>query len=480
MNIVLKAFDDPYGKIIIENALRSRKIGTCISILNDKTQWPDLDAEEHLWLDAHTQREGRYPDTHWDEMMSVDEDLIEAMRPAEAVFLKMVERYAVYRELSYEERMQQYRMHLRFWNHMLRAKKIDLVLMNTVPHQCYDWVLYHLCKHLNIPVFYLARFAIMDAFSVESDWETVGKTIGERFAELKAADDVTHAPAHLSPYFESIFASFTKTDEDPWYMFRRGKNLERKSFVRKWAGVAVRIAVQKPAYFFNAVTSPSFWKRKWRQHRTAKMYDCFAQTPDLSLPYIYVPLHMQPEATTCPMGGAYADQELLVQVLASSLPDGVRLFVKEHPAQGELCRSKAFYEALHAIPSVTLVPRHYSTFALRDHALAVASVTGIACFEGLFREKPALMFGHQFFQYAPGIFRIRSAEECRQAVQVIMEKKKVHTQNDMRLFLKAIEETTKPYAGAHQNPLIPITGQEKAVEMGRVIAQVIAPCIPAA
>ncbi len=475
MNIILKGFDDSCGKIIIETAFRGLRIGTCISILNDKKQWPDLDAEEHIWRAAAPLRDGHYPDVDWKDITPMDEELVESMRHCEAVFLTMVERYARYRDIPFEERLRQYREHLRYWNHVLVTKKIGLVLMNTLPHQCYDLVLYDLCKLKGIPVLYVARFYLVDAFSVEEDWQEVGKAVHAHLLQLQEQDTDKKKPVALSAQFEDFYQSFTKVDADPWYMFRRGKHLEHRSFLHKWAGIAVQIAIRKPAYFLRSVCSPLFWRRKWRQHRTATTYDRFTEIPDLSQPYIYVPLHMQPEATTCPMGGVYTDQELMVQVLAAHLPVGVRLYVKEHPAQGEMCRSTAFYEALHAIPSVTLVPRHFSTFALRDHALAIASVTGAACFEGLFHEKPALVFGHQFFQYAPGVFRIRSSEDCAQAFRVIMEKKRVHTVRDMRIFLKAIEETTKPYAGAPPCPHMPLTKDEKAIGMGKVIAKHLKP-----
>jgi len=469
MNIILKGFDDSCGKTIIENAFRGMTIGTCISILNDKRQWPNLQATEHIWMDAHPLREGRYPDVRWQDITPLDEELIASMRHCEAVFLTMVERYARYLDMPYTERLRQYMEHLRYWNHVLETKHIGFVLMNTVPHQCYDLVLYDLCKVKKIPVLYLARFFLVDAFSVEEDWKEVGHGVHERFQELQKEYSDPNRPVTLSPLFEESYTRATQVEGDPYYMFRRGKHLERRGFLRKWARIALRIGIYKPAYLLRSVCSPAFWRRKWQQHTTALTYDRLTKMPDLAKPYIYVPLHMQPEATTCPMGGIFADQELMLQLLAAHLPEGIRLYVKEHPAQGEMCRSAQFYRTLHSIPSVTLVPRHFNTFALTKSALAVASVTGSACFEGLFREKPALVFGHTFFQYSPGVFRIRNAEDCECALRTIAERKNIHTLRDMRLFLKAIEETTRPFAGAPASPHMPLTKEQKAAGMGEMI-----------
>ena len=198
--------------------------------------------------------------------------------------------------------------------------------------------------------------------------------------------------------------------------------------------------------------------------------------PDLTKPYIYVPLHMQPEATTCPMGGVFADQVKMVELLAAYLPPTIRIYIKEHPYQTEVCRSKTFYQQLLDIPSITFVPRNCNTFTLAENALAVASVTGTAGFEGIFKRIPFLMFGHKFFQYAPGVFRIHTKDDCKNAIQTIMEDKNAKpTINDLRLYLKAIELTGTPYVGLQDSPITKRSKDEKAKLMGIKIAEKLQP-----
>ncbi len=469
MNIILKGFDDGSGKPIVESALKGMKIGTCISILNDKKQWPEIDTKEHIWMSAKLLRAGQYPDVDWSKITPLDEEVIQNMRNTESVFLTMVERYAKYADMPYAERLRQYTEHLRYWNHILETKDIGLLLMNTAPHQCYDLVMYDLCKKKNIPVLYLERLVHFGTCTLEDDWERAGEEIRERY-EVLEKEHAGDLPVTLSDSFERFYKMYSEVDRGPWYMGPRSKHLEHKTFVQKWGAIAVRILVHKPRYFFRSVLNPLFWKRKWHQHYTTLLYDRFTQDPPTTEPFIYVPLHMQPEATTCPLGGVFTDQQLMVQMLAHAIPAGVHLVIKEHPAQGEMCRSAAFYEALKAIPSVILVPRHYDTFRLTKDAIAVATVTGTAMLEGLFREKPAIMFGHQYFQYAPGVFRVHTREDCAGAVRMILEKKKTHTAREMKLFVKAIQDCSCPYAGSPEDPHISLTKDEKAVLMGEAIA----------
>lgn len=442
MHIILKGFDDRYCKHLTEGITTGLPIELCISIGDKPEVLPDLGNAEHIHMIADDLRKGIYRDVDWSKLTPLDEELIESMRQTEAVFLKMVARYAIYRDLPYVERKRQYLRHLRYWNHMLDEKKIDLFVMRGAPHQCYDLVIWDLCKRKGIRTMTMALFFAVDAFSVEENWEESGKAIGERCRELQKEYADPNTPVPLSEEYEEYYDRFSVNNKKPWYMSTVHRHLLHKSFFGKWAGAAFRVLVRKPFYLLSSVVSVDFWRRKWNHHTTRKLYDALAKQPDLTVPYVYAPLHMQPEATTCPMSGVFVDQELISQLLAGCLPEGVRIYVKEHPNQSELWRDREFYETLNAIPQVTLVPRDFDSFTLSDHAVATASGTGTACLEGLFKGKPAFMFGHKYFQYAPGVHRIRSLADCRKAVDDIFNKNIRPTLREMRMFLKAIEDVT--------------------------------------
>jgi hypothetical protein len=44
------------------------------------------------------------------------------------------------------------------------------------------------------------------------------------------------------------------------------------------------------------------------------------EAPTAETPYVYLPLHLQPEATTSPMGGVFTDQYLALETLVRALP----------------------------------------------------------------------------------------------------------------------------------------------------------------
>jgi hypothetical protein len=490
MNIVLKSFDGaPIDKIVLEHALRGRDIGTCVFIGNDAANMPDLPMKEKIWLDARHLREDPLDDVDWNETAPLDAACIEGMRHCEAVYEEMIDRYTdkmqPYRlsgDIPHAERRKRYFDHLRYWNDLLDAKKIDFVLLFHVPHQGYDYVLYGLCKFKRIPVLFLEHIWLGDKIFVfvSEDWEQPALELHRRLDALRAATEHPDDPVCLSPTFEAYYQHYSKGRPTPLYMPKHNEMTE-SSFLRKWGRKAMGLLRRNPRRFLISVFSPRFWSKKIRQHATMRFYDRHCATsPDLSRSYVYFPLHLQPEATTLPLAGAYADQERIVHLLAAHLPPGTALYIKEHPAQGERCRSEDFYRSLLSIPSVTFVPRETDTYVLLDRAQAVATATGTVGLEALLRGKPVLMFGHFYYQYGPGVHPIRTSADCKKAVETIgadMTSARgsrpivpLHAEREARLFLKAFEESATLFMDLTASP-DSISENDNARNVGARIAE---------
>ncbi len=188
-------------------------------------------------------------------------------------------------------------------------------------------------------------------------------------------------------------------------------------------------------------------------------YDEHAVEPDLSQRYIYVALHYQPEATTMPLAGAFVNQLLIIELLAYCIPKDVFLYVKEHPYQDWPCRSINFYESILKVPNVCLIRRNYNTFELSRYSIAVATATGTVGWEALFMQKPVLLFGTCFYQYASGVLKIKTLEDCRNAIYKIIHEGYKPNLYELRLFLKAMEQTC--FLGGPQEYQIELSGLSK-------------------
>jgi hypothetical protein len=165
---------------------------------------------------------------------------------------------------------------------------------------------------------------------------------------------------------------------------------------------------------------------------------------DLSQPFIYVPLQLQPEVSTSPLAGVYVEQYLLVELLSRTAPPGWLIYVKENrfmfgkAGSGELGREFDFYRKLTKLPNVRLIPLNTPPFDLIDNAKAVATATGTSGWEALFRGTPVLNFGYAWYRECYGVLPAADLADCRAAMERVLagyrpDEAKTH------IFLQALE-----------------------------------------
>ena len=173
-------------------------------------------------------------------------------------------------------------------------------------------------------------------------------------------------------------------------------------------------------------------------------YDNLCIDPDYSQPYIFFPLHYQPEQTTSPFGEYSVYQYLPIEMLARSLPAGWLIYVKEHyvtfsPFHGGLKkRNREYYERLSKIPNVRLIKSEVQSAELIDHSQAVATIAGSPGYEALLRGKPTMAFGSAWYNGCDGVFPIRQYFDCTAALAKIKQGVEINPV-DFLLFIQATE-----------------------------------------
>lgn len=123
-------------------------------------------------------------------------------------------------------------------------------------------------------------------------------------------------------------------------------------------------------------------------------------------PYVFLPLHYQPEASILGASPGWLDQLGLVRLISSSLPSGFRLVVKDHPAIGGLRRS-AFYMNIMDLQNVVLLDDRVNSRVIMNHPGCRLLVTngGTAGFEGMIFGKPLLIFGRAYYDCMKTLIR---------------------------------------------------------------------------
>lgn len=160
--------------------------------------------------------------------------------------------------------------------------------------------------------------------------------------------------------------------------------------------------------------------------------------------YIYFPLHYQPEATTYPYGDVYIDQILAIKMLSNSLPNNIKILIKEHPdtfnvskiayIKGAFNRSLDLYKKLNEIKNVEIIPINTDTFEVIDNSIAVATLTGGSGIEAIIRGKPSMIFGNAWYNECEGVLDCSTKSKCEDSIKKILDGINIDEKNSVNFF----------------------------------------------
>lgn len=449
MNLILNGFHNKTFFPLISKILKRFDVKYC-HFTYTKLKKTTPSKMEAIFHNTNDLAKGDY-DINWEEITPLDDNLIKNMNNCEVDVLKMIDRHSLSIEspITYDERKRLYLKHLRYWNHILDKNKIDLFLSSSLPHEVYDFIIYSLCKLKKIPTILLYQTNILDTIVVMEDVSFNSTNIQGKYQNLlKKYSSSNESKIVLSGRFKKDFEINTvKKSPIRSEMLRRKPPVSvinnLKPLLTSLSLRRLLVLLKNPNFLIQGIINHiNYTVRITEGKKSAKLYDNFAINPNLTSKYIYFPLHMQPEASTSPMAGVYVNQILIAQMLAYHLPKDVYIYIKENPHQNAARREKKFYEELLKIPQVRLVPNSFDTYALTNNSLAVVTATGTVGLEALYRQKPVLMFGNNFYQHAKGVFQIKNNSDCKQALNKILLNNFKPKIKNFKVFLKALENTT--------------------------------------
>ncbi len=331
-------------------------------------------------------------------------EFLRAMASSEAVVLRMYER--IFRGLAtggeFELRKRLYLEHVAWSYGFLREHACEELVFFVIPHHPFAFTLFSVARQLGLRTRFFAQVQMKDTYVVSHSIEVMFRAFGREYARMREAGELAPLEGRLQREFDRRSGR-----HKPFYM--SGADLGWRGRAYRWTKKNLR-----PDSHLRVHRTVSNAFGYWRARRPL---------PPSGERFVYFPLHLQPEATTSPMGGVFVDQYLAIEMLARALPPGWKVVVKENPAQAFAKRDLGFYEQLARTPQVHLVSRSADTFDLMERCSAVASITGTAGWEALFRGKPAIAFGRAFYRDAPGCIAVESFESLRSALQDIADER---------------------------------------------------------
>ncbi len=362
-------------------------------------------------------------------------EIIESMRNTEAEVLKMLDRIykSPFKPRQYEFRKRLYYSQLCMAYGFLMEHKFNRVIFSNIPHDSFDFILFGLCKAMGIETSFLYQLQVRDCF-------LHAYTLEELYGQLALPEHYDEPrELELPDFLEKEIQERLET-KAPFYM-----NANRFPLKAKLK------ALGKKAFRVQTYTHPFYTCSSWLAYHRIPKYK-----PTADSKFVYFALHMQPEATTSPMGGVFVDQYYVILMIARGLPNDIKVIVKEHPHQEMWQRTPDFYNILRAEPKVEFVSLKQNSFELIKQSIAVATITGTVGWEALFLKKPVILFGHIFYKHLPGVINVNDAESLADAIsQIQCGDFKLCELSNIRKLLHYINEIA--YHGAVDNDYFEIS-----------------------
>lgn len=412
------------------------------------------------------------------EKTYIDVDFIREYAYAELLTMKMMDRLDADRySYNFMERQRAYRNMVRSWMAAIQMYKPYAIISANVPHHVSDYVLYFVCKYYNIPFVFLyntsfaGRSAIHDNVLSIDDSFTIdyNKELLKNDSEIRTdiAEDVFQRCQNIQNDYNAGKPAFMSRDDRQnkeadgffkmvikFFKFISDKNPHQPMFGENGIakiGVVTHYKRRNVPVEENGFSLYQYSKMRLKSirfmKRMSKFYKSLVEEPDYSEPYILYGVHYQPEATTSPCGDIFVDQRLCIDLLLKNLPENYKIYVKEHPHQymyhreGQTSRIKEFYTDLKKNPRIVLLDTNADTFNLMKSAKAVATIVGTIGLESICYNIPLICFGFSWYEYAPGVLRVRDEISAKGIYEFINNYKP--DEHARLAYLAALSQNTK-------------------------------------
>ncbi len=417
---------------------------------------------------------------------------LEKLKETEIEFLRISDRTS-FIPTTVRHRSKLYYGAVRFWKHFLESQAIDTVFFGVQPHRGYDIVLHDVAKLLGIRVVCMAT----TPFTAQVFFQENSRKMPEppkTFLAEKTLEQLTEALAPevkrtLTQGSRLIWFSRLLIDEekdeglgetstsDTNETKRKVKSLARPFWPSLFRGTKETLKnFFRFGYFYSTASNGLRWfplhnffhqLQRLRSYQLKKAYESVSVCSDLEAPYVVFMMHVQPERTTLPDAGVFAEQVLAMELVAASLPEGWKLLVREHPRQLGTdaynflepfhFRTPRDYQEILAIPRVELTSFEVPLDQLLEKAKVIATPTGSAGWEALQLGKPCIRFGNAWYSGCESAYDGSTLEGCQKAVQASLEENSSEKVNrDFLRFLAYL--STKLYPGCSDHISAQVTG----------------------
>ncbi|ERL56201.1 capsular polysaccharide export protein, LipB/KpsS family [Psychrobacter aquaticus] len=385
-----------------------------------------------------------------------DEQELKEISSYELVALKMMDRLDPDGEsFPFNTRLYFFRDLLGYWFNIVEQRNIDIVISPSVPHRVFDYALYVVCKMKSIKflMFQLTPFGSNSILI--NDIEKMPLPSDDGIEYLLPSKEVQEK-------ITKVYEDYNKAVPD--YMVKHEANAKKDyaklslSYSKKLSQSYKLLTSSPNTYWVESGFLPNETQYSWfkfyamqlkRKNMVETIKKDYSDIVIQELPnsFVLVALHYQPEETSCPTGGTYSDQILMIQLLNQQLPENTTILVKEHKSQfyshqeSASGRNSLFYRRISQISDrIKFVSESHDPFELIDQAQAVVTISGTIGWESAIRGTPVLVFGRAWYEGMPRVFKVKTKSDILEAWRQLSEQKDKDCQSEMMRFHAKLEK----------------------------------------
>lgn len=363
-NVLIYGFSSSNEAPII-NELKKREKVQVVAWINSRFSDGDFGNINHCRLKNYTPN--RCPVHIYEEMFS---------NFMEFFFCRVRPKQMYLQKEKYYDYIDFFANYVNFFYDLLESRKVDVVFFANIPHLGPDFILFKLTKILGIKSYFFYQTLFPNKLIYAEDFSSLGNYI--------AKPKLTTDSLEIKNTFE----------KDLFYM-HRGASLLAK-IKRKFRWISVRRS---------AITLTYLIKFPYELAYKRRLKKIISHDVDFLKKYVYFAMHLQPEATTNPLGKIYADQALAIETLRKIIPEDWCIYVKENPYQDEFRRGRLFFDRIKSLPNTIVVPPDTSTYELLKNCQFSSTITGTVGWESISGGKNTLIFGDSWYDSLPGVFK---------------------------------------------------------------------------
>jgi hypothetical protein len=307
---------------------------------------------------------------------------------------------------------------LNFYNEILDEISPDFVIMRAPEFQDIE-LFYEVCKAKKIPILILSSMKFGARCIISNrPYPPIQFNKNNKQISIKKIDELRANVQEYSKIYKNVFSSEGKINSKISQKIDAGKllfSMFNSSNMNSYHDVG-KTPKSILIKFFSTLLR-TFFRKKFLDKNT-KM--SFSSTK----PYAYFPLHAEPDVAILRIGEFYSDQINVIKNIAQSLPVGMDLLVKEHPAMWMVgWRNKNFYKQIIELPNVKLIHPSISSEAMIQKSAFVITIAGTAALEATFYNKPTIVFSDINCSTLSSVFKIERLDELPKTINKCLNSK---------------------------------------------------------